>query len=120
MGDQNRNHASPVRYGKEDMKIFLEHRILYPYYWCEDLITIVLALGILVLGVHALISDAQEGVRWWTAEFWTMQLPTDPRSPSKGSLDSMESVASDDTARLSSKDLAKESTPLSSKHGTGK
>ena len=65
------------------------------------LITIALAVCILVLGLQSLISDAQEGVKWWSAEFWSRPLPDDPRAAAIGG--------------PGGGGAAKESTPLSSK-----
>jgi len=58
--------------------VFLKHSLRYPYYWCEDVITISLAVAILLLGIYSLWSDALRGVRWFTASFWCIDpLPTD-------------------------------------------
>jgi len=70
------HHASSIE-GKEDGSaiINLHHHVRYPYYWCEDAITISLALVIIMLGVHGLLTDARMGVRWWSASFWCSPAP---------------------------------------------
>ena len=54
---------------------YLHQSVRYPYYWCEDAITTVLALSIFLMGVHGLYQDATAGHKWWTADFWCAPIP---------------------------------------------
>lgn len=84
--DEVRHHAARLVGTADDTKIFLHHQVTYPYYWCEDLITVLLATVILIFGLTGLVTDASEGVRWWSLSFWSDVIPEDESddAPKKG------------------------------------
>lgn len=79
-----REHAKWLREDENgDIRFYLHHRIRYPYYWCEDLITTVLALTILTMGLQALSADARAGLKWWTCSFWCASAPKESEADAR-------------------------------------
>jgi hypothetical protein len=77
---------------------YLHQSVRYPYYWCEDAITTVLALSIFLMGVHGLYQDATAGHKWWTADFWCAPIPQEDEKEEHSKHDSKTDYGSNNEA----------------------